>query len=289
MKTSIGIVGGGVVGHATARAFMEMCDVKVYDVIPEKRTHSLKEVLNQELIFVCLPSPKKKYGCGCDTSIIEGFFEANKGSTALFVLKSTVPIGTTKKIYEGYNIPNIVHSPEFLTARCAVVDAQIPSRNIIGMPDRYKQNVEVIDSNTTINYPTINYPTQVCYRNLLRLYQQRFPGIQIFAMSSDESEAVKLIQNSFFATKIAFFNEMRSYCDAKGMNWDNVLGALLADGRIAHSHTQVPGPDGKYGFGGECLPKDLDNLIQCMFEVGNEYRILGSVQARNEIIDRKKS
>lgn len=266
----IGIVGNGVVGHATARCFMEHADVRVNDLRREKSTHSITEVLECDLVFVCLPSPMKEDKSGCNTHAIEAFFSDCyiNYHDVNFVLKSTVPIGFTRRMAEKYQMKNLVHSPEFLTARCAVTDAQLPTRNIIG--------------DTSWGY------LSKCAIQLSELYQKRFPGVPLYHMVSEESEAVKLIQNSFFATKIAFWNEMHSLCTKLALRWNEVLQGVLSDGRIAHSHTQVPGPDGKLGFGGSCLPKDLNNLIQCFHDnlVVFPY-ILETVQVRNGL-DRKE-
>ena len=105
---------------------------------------------------------------------------------------------------------------------------------------------------------------------LSKLYKKRFPGVQVVETDSDTSELIKLSQNSFFATKITFFNELYQLCSRLGVSYNQVLAGLLADGRIAQSHTQVPGPDGQLGFGGECLPKDL-------FMFDNEFSRRGLV------------
>ena len=80
-------------------------------------------------------------------------------------------------------------------------------------------------------------------------------------MTSTESELTKLVVNGFFATKVTFFNAARAVCEATGCDWEHVLEGVMSDGRIAHAHTRVPGPDGRPGYGGACLPKDLLNLI----------------------------
>ncbi|HYE70415.1 MAG TPA: hypothetical protein VD932_02705 [Aquabacterium sp.] len=254
----IGVVGGGVVGHATARCFMEHGEVRVYDVVPERCTHDLDSTLDSDLVFVCLPTPAGEDGV-CDTSAIDRFFAGVDGSAFCgrnFVLRSTVPVGTTRDIAARHQIPNIVHSPEFLTARCAVTDAQLPARNIIGMP--YANGALVA---------------------LRSLYKKRFPGVPLHVVTSDESEAVKLMQNSFFAVKIATFNEFYEFAQKRGLNWERVLSAVLADGRIAHSHTIVPGPDGLRGYGGACLPKDIANLAHC---IGEDATILRAAIERNK-------
>ena len=268
----IGVIGGGVVGHATARCYLEHVDeIRVYDILKERRTHHLDYVLACDLIFVCLPTPQKKNSLECDTSSVEGFFReyAVGNPAANYVLRSTVPIGTTRRLSERYNLPNLVHSPEFLTARCAVVDAQIPARNIIGIP-----GFDVL-----ARHP---YPGET----LCSLYERRFPGVPTYFLSSDESEAVKLFQNSFFAVKVAYWNEVRCLADKLGLDWERIMGAILADGRIAPSHTNVPGPDGKRGFSGSCLPKDLANLIECMWQSEVEPYVTHAAHYRNRHIDR---
>lgn len=257
----LGVVGGGVVGRATARAFIEHVDeVRVYDTVAERRTHSLADVLACDLVMVCLPTPQKADSLECDLSAVDSFFRVaslngHPSTSGLnLVLRSTVPIGTTRRLCEWYGLANLVHSPEFLTARVACTDAQLPARNIIGIP----HPAPVL---TEGGYNMVG-------TTLRDLYRRRFPGVPLHVMTSDESEAVKLFTNAFFAVKIATFNEFHTLATAMGLDWDAVLAGVLSDGRISHSHTKAPGPDGRFGFGGECLVKDLANLIQCMRAAG---------------------
>lgn len=238
----IGVVGGGVVGNATARSYLEHVDeVRVFDVLPERRTHPLDSVLQCDFVFVCLPTPAFPDGGGLDTSSVTNFFGmiAPYSKETNLVLKSTVPVGTTRALRDRLGLRNLVHSPEFLTARCALLDASLPSRNIVGYTG---------DSDDP------------CAPGLLDLYIRRFPNAVPMLMTSDESEAVKLFQNSFFAVKVAFWNEMYQIAEAFGLGWGRVMDGILADGRIHPSHTAVPGPDGAFGFGGSCLPKDLSEM-----------------------------
>lgn len=265
----IGIVGNGVVGNATARAFAGY-DVRCYDAQPSRCTHALGDVLESDIVFVCLPTPQRINSLACNLDYIHQFFanvrhrasfEYGYSQRVNYVLRSTVPIGTTKMLREKYNLPNLVHSPEFLTARTAVEDACNPTRLVIGTDGPIPIGCD--DS---------------CACMLYDLYEEVFGGAgmecmpRIFVMSSNESEAVKLIQNGFSAVKIAFFNEMRTLCDAHKMDWNRVLQTVLAGGWICPMHTQVPGPDGKRGFGGACLPKDLASLVSCLrdFELRND-------------------
>jgi UDPglucose 6-dehydrogenase len=260
----IGVVGGGLVGHSTARAFMEHAEVRVYDTVPERATHPLADVLECDIVFVALPSPQKADSLACDLSIIEDFFASVKGHQTNFVLRSTVPIGTTGRLREQYGLSNLAHSPEFVTARAAVVDAQTPARNIVG---------------------GVPGPGGCACEELLEgLYRRRFPGVPVLRMTSDESEAVKLILNTFFSVKLSFFNEARTLTDRLGLNWDSVVAGVLSDGRVAHAHTTVPGKHG-WGYSGACLPKDAANFIQCCKEAGTpSYVALGAHQ-RNEGVD----
>jgi UDPglucose 6-dehydrogenase len=249
----IGIVGGGVVGRATARAYLEHAEVRVFDVTPERATHSLEAVLECDLVFLCLPTPQTEGKLECDTGAVDDFCNMLGGTKpdGCYVLRSTVPIGTTRRLAETYGLPNLVHSPEFLTARTAAVDAMTPTRNIVGIPNGGPSH-DQFDVASERNKGA---------QSLVGLYERRFPGVEIIPMSSDESEAVKLFQNGFFAVKIAYFNEIRWLADKFGLNKELVTAGLLSDGRIAHAHTKVPGPDGKFGFGGACLPKDLASLV----------------------------
>jgi UDP-glucose 6-dehydrogenase len=263
---TVGIIGGGTVGQATARAYVEhVKKVRVYDEAGDRGTECLHYTLKTDILFVCIPEANLDY---CFSSGIHNHGDSFRCSN--LVIKSTVPIGTTRRLQKDYGIPNLVHSPEFLTARRATLDAQMPSRNIIGYPEFVP-----IDENTS------QHP-------LADLYQQRFPYVPILKMMSDESEAVKLFQNAFFAVKVSFWNEVRSLADKLGLDWRMVREAILADGRIHPSHTQVPGPDGQRGFGGTCLPKDLVTLLNQYTEHEVPNSIMDAVLWRNQFVDRKE-
>lgn len=274
----IGVIGNGVVGNATARVWMEHAEVRVYDVVAEKATHGLDEVLQSDLVFVCLPTPQSSDGYRLDTTVLQNFLGLIRtGSDALphrgnLVVRSTVPVGFTAEMSRRYNLPNLIHSPEFLTARCAVTDAHLPSRNIIGVPSP--------DGTRSRKWPS---EAAALYTHLLL---RRFPGVPVLGMHSTTSELVKLVVNGFFAVKVAFFNEVNSYCTAQGVAWADLIAGVLSDGRIAHAHTQVPGPDGKYGFGGDCLPKDLAELVNCLGEYG---MVCNAAQRRNAAVDRQRT
>lgn len=254
---TVGVIGGGVVGQATARTYLEhVKEVRVYDTERTRLTHSIHETLESDVVFVCLPE-----------TALDPFFTGRFNTKGVnYVIKSTCAIGTTRRLAEQYQLTNLVHSPEFLTARCATVDAQLPTRNIVGYPAQSGKGLAAITPLTAL---------------LLEFYEKRFPGVPAIRMSSDESEAVKLFVNGFFAVKVAYWNEVHQLATTLGLDWSTIINAVLGDGRIHPSHTQVPGPDGNYGFGGKCLPKDLDQLIECLSIGKVDKNVCSAVKARN--------
>lgn len=274
-KYKVGVVGGGVVGSAIARCFMEYADVRVYDRVKERSTHGMVETVESDVVFLCLPTPQMKGGLGCDTSAISQFFEdamsvdPGYADTVGFCIRSTVPVGFTDSMRARFGIKTLDHSPEFLTARCALTDAQVPARNIVG-----GRLVGVSDAGA--RHIVVN-------ASLIRLYEQRFPGTALHIMTSQESEAVKLFLNSFFAVKVAFFNEVEQFAEFRGMSWSAVLKGILSDGRVAQSHCNVPGPDGQRGFGGACLPKDIASLISQLTLTGLPAPVMRAALERNKM------
>lgn len=282
----IGIAGCGVVGSATAKAYEDFADeVRVHDADPNRSTHSLVEVLECDVVFVCLPTPQKPDSMACDLSAVNTFFASvpPEYRKANLVLRSTVPIGTTRKLSEQWGMPNLVHSPEFLTARTAEWDAKNPRVNIVGFPNGWTSAEQWVDSPA------------------MALYIDRF-GVKgtMVPMSSDESEAVKLFMNSFFAVKVAFWNECHALATALKLDFDTVRDAIVAEGRVHPLHTQVPGPDGFTGFGGSCLPKDLASFVYQMTLVASSQNhqpfpvpvvplVTTAALKRNESIDRRRS
>lgn len=236
----VGVIGNGFVGSAVANGFSD-CNVKVFDKNPSLSTHDFKEVINQNFVFICVPTPMKSAsGSDCNLSIINSCFKDinSIGSDSIFIIKSTVPIGTTSNLQKKYPNLKIVHSPEFLTAKFAKEDFLNADRHIIGYTNKKQNGVKA-----------------------LKLFENVFPNITCLIMKSDESESVKYIANCFFATKVSFFNEIHCLIEKLGLDWHSIIDGVMGDRRIGHSHYQVPGHDGDKGFGGTCFPKDINALI----------------------------
>lgn len=256
----IGVIGNGFVGSAVSNGFKNH-DVKVFDKNTEISSHSINEVVAQDFVFVCVPTPMKNImGDDCNLSIIESCFKEVEqiGSNAIFIIKSTVPIGTTARLQKAHPTLNIVHSPEFLTAKFAKEDFLNADRHIVGYVKKKR-----------IGEKSAN------------LFKKAFPNIPCLMMKSDESESVKYIANCFFATKVSFFNEIFLLIDKLGLDWNSIINGVMGDRRIGDSHFQVPGHDGDKGFGGTCFPKDINALIKTFEKNGLNPKLLKSAWSIN--------
>ena len=257
----IGIVGNGFVGNAIYQNLKNIYNVKVYDIDLNKSLNQLNEVYECDLVFVCLPTPMISADGGkCNLSIVDNFFKTVPNSCkSLFVIKSTIPIGTTQKIRNDRKDLKICHNPEFLTAANAVEDFKNSDRNVIG------GDLE---------------ETKLLHDLLFEL----FPNSKIITTSSDESETIKYFSNVFLATKVAFFNILFDVSNTYKMNYDNLIFGICTDNRIGFSHSKVPGPDGDRGFGGTCFPKDINSLIFMLNENQLNYQIFNEVWNYNKNI-----
>lgn len=237
MKYKVGIIGFGFVGESQAFAFAPIADVKIFDIDPNKATHTLEEVLSQDFIFVCIPTPMKENG-EQDLSYIENFFGGIglHNTNAIFILKSTVLPGTTKRLSKEYPF-NIVFSPEFLTEKNAKLDMLTQSRIILG------------------GYIDLTLKVE-------SLFEARFGNKHYILTDSTSAELIKYMSNNFLTVKTAFFNEYYDLANELDANWNTIVEGVTSDPRIGNSHSKVPGHDGKRGFGGTCFPKDINAMIE---------------------------
>ena len=247
----LGIIGRGFVGSAVEFGFSAQtgceAEVRVYDKDPLKSIHTLDETVNEsDFIFLSVPTPSNRDG-SMNIDILESALndiqKINKRKGSIVLIRSTILPGTTKELAKKFTKLNIVFNPEFLTERSAKFDFINQSRFIIGGRKR----------NTT---------------RVAELFRWRFgDSIPCIETNWETAEMVKYMNNCFFATKVSFMNEMYLVAQKQShIDWDRAVEGFVRDGRIGHSHLQVPGPDGKLGFGGSCFPKD----IQAMISYGNE-------------------
>ena len=262
--SEVGIIGNGFVGGAVAHGFRDKHPL-VYDINPEVSPNTFEEAANCKYLFICLPTPMvSETGGEANTSIVEDCLERlYQNKDQVIMLKSTVPIGTTKSLAKKYRLRNLIHCPEFLTAANAKYDFVNADRTVLGSP-YYRDGIE-----------------EKYTKMAKELFLETFPDIPVYTMKSCESELVKYTANCFLASKVGFFNMVFMLGEKLGLEYDRVLKGVLSDPRIGRSHTRVPGPDGDYGFGGTCFPKDVNAMIQTLNDHGISSSILESVWQDN--------
>lgn len=254
----IGIIGLGFVGNAIKEAYwQEAKDVGLVLRDPIKGYNASYEDLAEcEGVFVCVPSPMGEDG-GCDTSILEGVLEElhRLDYTGVIISKCTAP----PLVYENLNKTyyNLVHSPEFLTAANAVEDYVSSGMIIIG--GRVRAYTEWAEQLIALGLPTVGESMNCTIK---------------------EAALAKYTINSFLATKVVFMNEIAALARSMDINYDRVMELVGMDGRLGYSHLQVPGPDGRYGFGGACFPKDTEALLK----MGEGLTVLEAACKKNKEI-----
>jgi len=253
----IGIIGQGFVGNAIYQKFKNFYDIDTYDLDKSKCNSTEEKTLTKEVVFVCLPTPMSKDG-SCYTGIVEDAIEKinEYGETKIAVIKSTIPPGTSEKINNKYDKLHVVFNPEFLTERNAVEDFNNQNRIILGGP-------------------------RPATSKLKQVYSRVFPKAHIIKTGATHAEMVKYITNAFLATKVSFANEMYEICNGLGLDYDKVVEYAIYDKRLGSSHWAVPGPDGDFGFGGHCFPKDLSALLRLAEDLDTTDNVLSAVEQTN--------
>ena len=247
----IGIIGRGFVGSAVEFGFSAQCGcnaiIKSFDIDESRKKDSLDVTVNSsDFIFVSVPTPSNHTGIDLSSliSALESIEQVNRRNDNIILIRSTIIPGTTKKLDEKFKKLNIVFNPEFLTERTAKFDFINQSRFIIGGDPKFTNMVA-------------------------QLYKWRFGSTALIIQTNFETaELIKYMNNCFFATKVSFLNEMKILGQKIGADWDTSVQGFVSDGRVGHSHIQVPGPDGKLGFGGNCFPKDVKAILEFSKKLG---------------------
>lgn len=259
--TKIAVVGAGIVGNAFYEGMRHAFEVVRYDTRPEfSDVKNLNELLSlvDGPIFVCVPTPMNSDG-SASTSIVESVIReiSEIDNKRTVVIKSTVPPGTTEKLNVVYGPSmSVVFNPEFLTEAKPVEDFKNQDRIILG------GNSEA---------------TQV----ISDLYLIAYPNVMQVQCDATTAEMVKYVGNCFLATKISFANEINQICEKLGVQYEGVINLAMLDSRLGKSHWKVPGPDGHYGFGLTCFPKDINALIAVAIELGVDPKVLRAAWEKN--------
>lgn len=268
----IGVIGLGYVGGAIHKFFSQKGEaVAGYDklgrVAKTDQDGSVTAICSDhfeamyetDFVFICLPTPYIE-GFGFDyTALHENLLKLAKANYGgIVIIKSTIEPGTLRLLSTKYKLA-MVHNPEFLTAKTADEDFANQTHIVIG-----------------------GFDFVVCQK-VVGLYQKHIEA-QYTLCDAEQAELMKLFCNNFYAVKVQLFNEFALTCKRMGVRFEDVKGTMLRNGWINPMHTDVPGSDGQFSYGGACFPKDTSALRDFMKRQGVPCEIIEAcISERNKM------
>ena len=241
---NIGIIGHGFVGKAVNQ-FNAVYDTNIYDLHnPIYNSDKHKEnAYNSDIVFINVPTDLQDNRL--DTTIVENCIRTyseigNKNN--IIVIKSTIPVGTCSELSKKYDLNNIVFNPEFLTQRTALADFINEKELYLAGDKKYTQNVKK------------------AYEKFFNFHNNLDVEI-IETPIWEEVELLKLARNTFYSMKVGYCNHLYNLCEKLNISYEKFRLHFSRGEWVGAQHTMVPGPDGKLGYGGKCLPKDSIELL----------------------------
>ena len=254
----IGIIGIGYVGGTTYKVLKDYYDIIPYDKYKEEYKNNFEKLIDCEIIFIAVPTPMKNSG-EIDLSnlkeVLTSLSNLNFKEKPTIVIRSTAVPGTTENFSEEFNF-DFVFNPEFLREKHAIEDFKNMNRVILGASN------------------------QNSFEKVKEIYSKFLPNVKYVHTDFKTAEMIKYASNTALATQIIMANELYNICKSLNIEYNKVKEILLLDNRIARN-ISVPGPDGDFGFGGKCFPKDLNALVEISKKKGYYPRFFEEVWNSN--------
>lgn len=282
----IAVAGTGYVGLSVALLLSQHNEVHALDIVPEKvelLNNGKSPIVDSEITafldadqsgerpldFQATLDPERAYTGAdyavvatptnydaqknyFDTSSVEAAIEAIRkyDQTAWIVIKSTIPVGYTQQIRERFHDDRILFSPEFLREGHALYDNLHPSRIVVGAP---QDDAEAVQAAHTF-VDLLAHGAAPEEKN--RVNPDGSKGIPQLVVGTTEAEAIKLFANTYLALRVAYFNELDTYAESRGLNTREIIKGVCMDPRIRDDYNNP-----SFGYGGYCLPKDTKQLL----------------------------